>query len=223
MKNNKKLVWALVALLILIVFGGWSVSAPIPLGWQSGPGTDETQTHAERLGHRRYRRRNEPRWERKSEAAKKSEDDDGAKSEHLRLRKEGRGHRISGGGRKNQNPRKTADASSEDSDDDLSPAETCPATVNPTFDLVRVEPDGSTLIAGQAAPGNGRWMWYANGEVIGNGKGRCSSGDFACRVILGIILGKNPPPGASPGGGGRPPGRFFTEIRKCVPPLDRRR
>ncbi|MEM6462921.1 MAG: LysM peptidoglycan-binding domain-containing protein [Pseudomonadota bacterium] len=57
----------------------------------------------------------------------------------------------------------------------------------PTFDLVRVEPDGSTLIAGQAVPGTAVEV-IANGQVIVTTQAG-ASGDFA------VVLDDRLPPG----------------------------
>ena len=146
MKNNKKLVWALVALLILIVLGGYLYRAD-PLGWQSGPETDEKQI---------------------TETGSDTGDTEKAAETET-----------------SETETTTTAGKAEDSAEPVK--EVVVELAVPTFDLVRVEPDGSTLIAGQAAPGTAVEV-VSNGKVIAMVKAGVS-GDFAA------VLDDRLPPG----------------------------
>lgn len=74
--------------------------------------------------------------------------------------------------------------------DDAPPeqAEAAPDEIAPTFDVVRVEPDGNTLIAGRAAPG-ARVAVVLDGQDVGDAEAD-AGGSFV--AILGLGAGEAP-------------------------------
>ncbi|MEX3008176.1 LysM peptidoglycan-binding domain-containing protein [Hoeflea sp. TYP-13] len=147
MKNNKNLVWALVALLILIVIGGYLYSAD-PLGWQGTSDVAQQESAAV-----------------KSESAGTGNTDAASSKETGDAKSGDTKSTVTGG---------------ESSGGGVASKQAAVELSTPTFDVVRVEPDGSTLIAGQAAPGTAVEV-VANGKVIAMVEAG-SSGDFAAVV-----------------------------------------
>lgn len=83
--------------------------------------------------------------------------------------------------RNNEETRDTAESAAATSEPEAGEASgTAEAEQSPTFDVVRVEPDGSTLVAGQAEPGT-KVQVVNNGQVIAEADAGVS-GDFVVVV-----------------------------------------